>query len=285
MSGAVSYDRHDSELGSWEMAHAAPAEPLRGWVSSYCGYTENTRGPFRRRELPFAGIPLIISFGDSLAVSGPGAVSSRPTQTSFMAGLSDGPALTEHEGRQAGIQVNLSPLAGHRLLGISMETLTNQVVGLEELLGSAGAELGERLAELPGWSARFAALDLELGSRIEAARPVSPDVVGAWRELSACDGAVAIGDLTVRLGCSRRHLARRFREQVGMTPKAVARVLRFQSVVRAFREGGGESWAEAAQRAGYYDQPHLNREFRELAGLTPEQFRASLLPDSGGVQA
>src|SRR5215203_1824788 len=168
---------------------AQPAEPLRPWlVGGYTGYIESSPNAVRRRELPFPGIPLIVSFGDDIAVSGSGGISARPRLTSFLAGLSDGPAITEHGGTQAGIQINLTPLAAYRLLRMPMSELTNQAVGLDDLFGRTGAELGERLAEVPSWSARFDTLDAELGRRIEEAPPFSPDVAWAFLELSRREG-------------------------------------------------------------------------------------------------
>jgi AraC-like DNA-binding protein len=263
---------------------AEPAKPLRQWLlGDYTGYVESSPDQVRRRELPFPGIPLIISFGDEIAVSGPGGVSSRPRLVSFLTGLSDGPAITEHGGAQAGIQINLTPLAAYRLLQMPMSELTNRAVGLDELLGRAGAEIGERLAELPSWPARFQLLDAELCRRLEEAPPVSPDTAWAYHELARRDGDMRIAELSLRLGCSRRHLASRFRREIGMTPKAFARVLRFHRVVRDVREGSDAGWAEAAADAGYYDQPHLNREFLTLAGVTPRGYREALLPGDAGV--
>ena len=265
---------------------AAPAAPLRPWlVSGYTGYVESSPQAVRRRELPFPGIPLIVSFGDDIAVSGPGGVSSRPRLVSFLAGLSDGPAITEHDGVQAGIQVNLTPLAAHRLLRMPMSELTNQAVELDDLFGRSVTDLAERLAELSSWPARFALLDAELGRRLQEAPPVSPDAAWAYRELSRRGGDMRIAELSSLIGCSRRHLATRFRRQVGMTPKAFARVLRFHRVVRAVREDVAGGWAEIAADAGFYDQPHLNREFRALAGVTPEAYREALMPGGAGVTA
>jgi AraC-like DNA-binding protein len=264
---------------------AEPAERLRPWlVGSYTGYVESSPAKVHRRELPFPGIPLILSFGHAIAVSGPG-VSARPRLTSFVTGLSDGPAFTEHSGTQAGIQINLTPLAAHRLFRMPMSELTNQAVGLDECFAPAGAGLVEQLAELPSWPARFKRLDAELGRRLEQAPPVSPDTAWAYRELLQCNGDMPIAELCSRIGCSRRHLASRFRQQVGMTPKAFARVLRFHRVVRAVREGGDDGWAAVAAEAGYYDQPHLNREFLSLAGVTPEGYREALLTGVAGVAA
>ena len=69
------------------------------------------------------------------------------------------------------------------------------------------------------------------------------------------------------MGWSRRHFAARWRRDVGMGPKAVARILRFQRALRLLREG--RPLADVAYDCGFADQPHLNREFRALGGSTP----------------
>jgi transcriptional regulator GlxA family with amidase domain len=77
----------------------------------------------------------------------------------------------------------------------------------------------------------------------------------------------------------------RFREQIGPSPKTAARLVRFQRAVALLGCDDGQRFAEIAQECGYYDQAHLNREFRELAGATPGAFVARLLPDGLGVAA
>jgi AraC-like DNA-binding protein len=101
----------------------------------------------------------------------------------------------------------------------------------------------------------------------------------------ATHGAVEVGLLTEELGCSRRHLAARFREQVGIAPKALARILRFRRVLELIERDGVAGWADIAVRCGYYDQSHLNRDFRDFAGHTPSEYLARLLPNGGGLSA
>jgi len=94
---------------------------------------------------------------------------------------------------------------------------------------------------------------------------------------------VPVGRLARELGCSRRHLIGRFREQIGPAPKTAARLVRFQRAVRLLERDDGRRFAEIAQRCGFYDQAHMNREFRDLAGAPPGEFVARLLPDGFGV--
>lgn len=83
-------------------------------------------------------------------------------------------------------------------------------------------------------------------------------------------------------GASHRRHRHRRRRCVGLGPKTAARLLRFEQVCGRLREDP-QRWAEIAYDCGYYDQPHMNREFRELAGITPTDFLARQLPERGTV--
>jgi AraC-like DNA-binding protein len=80
---------------------------------------------------------------------------------------------------------------------------------------------------------------------------------------------VAIGDLSVAAGVSSTHLARRFKELIGVTPKRLARTCRFAASVFAINPAGPIDWGDLASSAGYFDQAHFSHEFREFTGLTP----------------
>jgi AraC-like DNA-binding protein len=272
--------RHDGPLGRWELASRDARPSLRGDVAGYIGYVEDTNQPLRRREPATVDVTLILSFGPTLEVldlSGAGA-----RHTSFVAGLSDAPVLIEHAGIQHGVEINLTPLGARRLLGVPMHELTNRVVELGDVLGPGADLLVERLDEAPGWAERFELLDAALARRLAGARPPKPEVAWAWGRLRATDGAHPVTALADELGWSRRRLGDAFRDQIGLPPKLLARLLRFDRVVARLRDEDPDRWADVAHDAGFYDQAHFNHEFRAFAGVTPSAFLASRLPDGGG---
>lgn len=233
----------------------------------YGGFEELVAAPLCRREVAFSGVAVILALEGTWAMTDPAGGGRWCSQQSFVGGLVSGPVLVEHAGYALTLQFDCTPVGARLLLGVPGVQLASQVVGFEDLLGADGRVLVDRLRSLPDWSARFAALDAFLLARLAAAAPVSADVRFACRRLVATDGAVRIGALVEQLGCSRRHLSRRFGEEIGMTPKAYARVLRFE---RAWaRLVAGEAACEVAHVCGYADQPHFNRDFMELAGVTP----------------
>jgi AraC-like DNA-binding protein len=273
--------RHESALGRWEMIRAAPHPALRGHVQEYCGYREETPAPLSRSETPSGTVTLVLSFGEEISV----AVGGDPPRrhTSFLAPLHDRPATTQHAGRQHGVEVKLSPTATRRLVGMPVHELPGAVVDLDLLLGRRADELVESLADAASWEERFARLDAVLARRLSDGPPLHPGVQHAWRLLVAGHGKLPVATLAAELGWSRRHLGERVRADLGLPPKVIARVLRFDRVKHLLGRDDGTGLAEIALECGYYDQAHLNRDFREFADSTPSDFLARRLPDGGGV--
>ena len=90
----------------------------------------------------------------------------------------------------------------------------------------------------------------------------------AWSLLAGADGSIDIGAVAAAVGWSRRHLSEQFRREFGLPPKVMARVMRFERA-KALLARRDPDLATVAAVAGYADQPHMNREWRELAGSTP----------------
>jgi AraC-like DNA-binding protein len=251
-----------------------PHRALAGLVLRYQGYREHSGTPLRRRQPPAGSCTLILGLGPPLRLFGPAG----PTApASFLAGMHDAAVITEFTGAQHGLQVDLTPLGTYTLLGRPMPELTNRVPDLTELDVPWLAGLPARLADEPDWPARFARLDAALlAVRDAARRHPDPEVGWAWRELERTAGGIGVARLAEGTGWSRRHLLTRFRDQVGLAPKAAGRVLRFERATRLLVSGSAATIADVAATCGYADHAHLDREFRALAGCTPTTFLGEL---------
>jgi AraC-like DNA-binding protein len=108
-----------------------------------------------------------------------------------------------------------------------------------------------------------------------------PEVAWAWRRLVATGGAVPIGQVANEVGWSHRHLIARFRRQVGVRPKTAARLVRFGTVWRRLDQDRPLAWADVAREAGYADQAHLVRDFRQFTGMPPTRFLAAAASQPG----
>ncbi len=160
----------------------------------------------------------------------------------------------------------------------STDELSGQLVDLADVLGPAGRRLAEQLRETRTWRQRFAAMDQFLLRRLASGPRPSPEVGWAWQRLVASGGAVPISRIADEVGWSHRHLIARFRQQVGLTPKIGARLVRLDAVWRRIEKRGPLDWGQVAADAGYADQAHLIRDFRQFTGTTPAEFLARTLP-------
>lgn len=283
--GAVAV-RHASAHGAWTLVRSPPAPPLRAYVHEYQGYEETGGTPVVRRELPSLRIPLILDFGRSFSLHDPARPDrAAPLPAAFVAGLHGTFTVVGSRGDAQCMQVDLTPLGARRVLGLPMGALAGRVEDLRDVLGPDAPGLIERLRDAPGWDARFAILDAVLARRVAASAPPSPLAEAAWTALAASGGAARVSDLARALGVGRGHLSETVAREVGMAPKPLARLIRFDRAVAGLRRGRIRTLADLAAACGYYDQAHLDRDFRAFAGESPTRLLRRMLPDGTGVMA
>ena len=261
--------------GAWEMVRGEPADALRGAVRERYGFADGGTDHPPRNEVASAAVVLVVSFGAPYRIADAedhGRMTDHPL--GFVAGLSESYAVSQATGDARCIQVMLTPFGAHRLLGgLPMGELSNRTIGLDALFGAEAERLAARLHDASGWEARFGIIDGFIAERVERARTPPAGVAHAWRRLRESHGRTEIGALAREIGCSRKYLASAFREHVGLPPRSVARVMRFERAVRLLgRAGPDVRWSEVALGSGYYDQAHFIRDFRQFAGSTPGAF-------------
>jgi len=244
---------------------------------------EQTRRPVRRREIASTAIPLILNLGPRYLIRDARAPQVLHSRGSFLAGLADGCTFVDSATESCAIQVNFAPLDAYRLFGVPMASLANATVELDDLLGAVAGELIARLHDVSTWDERFDLLDAFLLDRLRRAAGIVPEVEWMWAQIVQSHGRVAIGSFARATGRSHKHLISRFHEQVGLTPKTVARIVRFERVAERLRSAAGVRWSALALDAGYYDQSHLLRDFSAFAGTTPTTYRAQVIPDGGVI--
>jgi AraC-like DNA-binding protein len=253
--------RHADHMRSPHAPVTRPSHPgLRGSVSrGYRGWTVRPPERAGRFVLPASlSVQLVLKIEDSPV---------RPPE--FVNGVQSGFAVLEGGCAPQYVEVALSPLGAYRLLGLPMHRLRDQLIDMNDVLGREVARLGEMVREQPTWPRRFGVLDRFLLDRLDTGPVIAREVAFAWDRLIATGGTLTIGDLQREIGWSHKHLIRRFTEQVGVTPKLAARMIRFEGVLDRMRREPRPDWARLAVETGYADQAHLIRDFGEFAGTTP----------------
>lgn len=265
-----------TSLPASEFVRGRPTAALAAFVVEYSGYREAGVAPALHRGLPSPWLTLIVTLDDPLSLlDDPGDPTRRRDFGALIGGLHTTPALVHHDGHQSGIQVALRPLGARALLGLPAGELGRLDLHAHEILGRGVDGLRDRLRSVSSWDVRFALLDTFLTARIRSAAPPAPEVAHAWDLLIRSRGTVSVDAVGREVGWSPRHLRERVRLETGLSPKSLARVIRFDRARRLLRTGAavtagtGPSAADVAARCGYADQSHLTRDFRDLAGTTP----------------
>jgi AraC-like DNA-binding protein len=271
----------EPEETAGEYVWARPTPALRAYAARYSGYRQVGLPGGTHRGLPSPWLTLILALDQPLVmVAHPGRRQPPGRYDALLGGLHLEPALISMEGAQSGVQVAVHPLGCRALFGLPAGELAGVDADLAAVVGAPlVAELRERLLAAAGWPARFAVLD-EVFTRRLREQAVHPALEWSFGRLLRSGGAAPVAELAGEVGWSARHLTDRFRAEVGLRPKEAARVTRFDRARRLLRPGA--RLADIAATTGYFDQAHLAREFRALAGCSPSRWLAD---EFGFVQA
>jgi AraC-like DNA-binding protein len=259
--------------GTSEGAQGTPHPRLRPYVGSYHGYLLRGFPPGVHIGMPSTTLTVIVTVDEPIELP----VSPHPGQpgghwNALASGLTTRPALIAHRGYQHGVQLALTPLGSRALFGMPAAELGSWLVDLTDLLGPRAVELRERLAATADWSRRFAVLDEILLRRVDDVE-LDANLRHAWRLLTDPARRRPVTRVADEIGWSRRNLAIRFGSEFGITPKDADRLTRFERSHRLLRRPG-VTVAGVAAAAGYYDQAHMSRDWRDMAGLPPSQWLA-----------
>lgn len=268
-----------------------PPTALRPYVASYTGYRLDRLAPGTHAGMPSKSLTFIVSFDDPLdIVSMPDDGQAPDVYWAMVGGLHTRPATVRHDGRQHGIQIDLTPLGSLTLLGTRPGDLAGTVVHVDEIDERLARELVDRLSAAQSWTSRFSTLDALFARLLATERRVDTAIpraaADAWQLLLESDGAITVAGLADELGWSRRHLTEQFRRAYGVGPKELARVLRFERAQRLLRSDRRPTLAAVAAECGYADQSHLTRDWHQFAGSSPSTWISEELPyvqDSAGV--
>jgi AraC-like DNA-binding protein len=169
-----------------------------------------------------------------------------------------------------GVGVYFRPAQAATFVGMPIGELTDRIIGVDDAWGVLGRSLAAELSELDD-GARVDRLEAALLERLarDDSRLVGIDAAGLASRVLDCDGRVSVESLAAAAGVSRQHLARVFRDRIGLAPKTYCSLARFHSGL-VYAGGGGVDWAQAAAALGYADQSHMIAEFRRFSSLTPQ---------------
>jgi AraC-like DNA-binding protein len=185
-----------------------------------------------------------------------------------------GPRLVPSEGipsvGHALFGVRLKPGAAFLFTGTAVGVFAGERRGLADILPQPAKDFEARISRASTIDSHFDALEALMLERFdEKKREIHPSVHRALTILEQTGGQIRISELASRCSVSTRHLANLLRTWVGLSPKTLARITRFQKFLEQMETVPAESGAARAADLGYFDQAHLTREVSRFFGATP----------------
>ncbi len=221
--------------------------------------------------MPDGCIEIVFNFSDRFRKFYADGASSFQPRTLIAGQMSRG-ILIAPSGAVDLFGIRFRPAGFFGLFGFPAAELTDRIEDVSDIWSSLEPLLYERLVSLSSFEERVTAFE-------EYVLKNFPSTNGTAKEIDHAVAMLAdntpVRQLAKDLGWSERRLERHFLRTVGVKPKLFARISRFQRLLKMLESGEVSALADAAVAAGYYDQPHMNRDFAEFAQTTPTEFLTS----------
>ena len=227
----------------------------------------------REKVLPTGTMNLIINFGSPHKVfDNTDNEKYNLCQNSWMTGLQTEYLVMEATAETNVIGVRFKPGGAYPFFDFPILELSDQIVDMDLIWGSFANEIRERLFEIDELAGKFKLFEKLLLTKLSSNLYGLDTVRFAVGEITQEDGLSTIRELSHKVGMSQKHLIHQFHKMVGVSPKLLARIFKFNHVLNRIDPAKPINWASIAYDCNYYDQAHFNKDFMAFTGLTPTTY-------------
>jgi AraC-like DNA-binding protein len=247
------------------------AQALSPFVHTYWAGTflPSDGGVMQQEVLPNGFVELIFHVGDHHCRLWQGRGWSSSSRLALI-GMCTSPYTVQFEEKVETFGVRIKPEGFFDLFGIPASEFKDCQLGFFEVYGAEMEALADRMQAAPTLPALAALADSFLMECIRRHHTHTYYLHRAATFIRASGGCEPLHHIMDRAGISPRQLERAFRQQMGVSPKLYQRIVRMNALNA--RMAAQHSLTQLAYEGGFSDQAHMNREFRQFAGLTPRQF-------------
>ncbi|MGD0630664.1 MAG: AraC family transcriptional regulator [Terracidiphilus sp.] len=251
-----------------------PAAPLNACIR-LLWYARVEHAPHaRERILPTGRVQIILNLARDFLIDCHDSLPAQPNSPSLIVGARSTYEIVDTSDMADLIGVVFHPGGFAPFVSDAVDLFSNRNVGLEDVWGPSARSLRDQLREVPAPAQRLRCLEEFLRQRFAGHLPRHPIVDFALASFQRSPGIATVREVARSTGWSERRFSQVFREQVGFSPKAWTRILRFQRAVQQLHAGLDVRWAEMALDCGYYDQSHFANEFRAFSGIDATTYSA-----------
>jgi AraC-like DNA-binding protein len=230
---------------------------------------------FKKVVFPIGHALLQFNLGDPYVVRAHGSMLTTANAQSMVVGQMTYARELSMYGRMYSVGVQFKPTGLYTLLGCRQEEFTDQAMDYQAVVGAAGRILTEKLMETASWFDQAGLFDQFLLQQLVQSKNNTDRMQYALACIYRQKGNIAIDKLADVLGVSRRTLVRDFTQTTGLSPKLLARIIRFSGVMQAVARNPQADSIDLVDAFGYTDQAHLIKEFSHFTGHTPKKYFAT----------
>ncbi len=220
--------------------------------------------------VPDGKTELIVHFGDAFLKLEAGAYQRQARV--LMSGQLTERIVLKPVGEIGVISVRFKAAGAARFFDVPYDAIVDRVVDFAEFEPAFSAAIHDRIARAGSHEERLAAMIAMLEERLTQESKEDIFVRQACQYIVGSDGEYSVQDLVKLIGFSERQLERKFKKQVGIAPKTLSRIMRFQKFLAMTKEADTLTLADAAAACGYYDQSHFIRDFTKFSGMSPMRY-------------
>lgn len=252
-----------------------PGPPLSYYIADITYYAGVVFDHKIEKLLPDGSIFVLIDMQDGIkhVYANHDLAPTTQLHTAYVSGQHKGYIHIEvtHEASMMVLRFKLG--GAHPFFNVPISTFNNRVQQLQPYWGDEFLAVRRAIIAAPNPAAKFALIDQYLMQRLGSYQP-DPAWQAVYHAIAAQPGHVRITDLARQLGISQKHLITLFNKQVGLTPKALVRIFRFQQVIQLLEKNEPIDWQQIALDCGYYDQAHFAKDFYDFSGIRPSTYPA-----------
>jgi AraC-like DNA-binding protein len=261
-----------------------PRAELRPYVESFWVLESPVGLPAAADSIaaPNGCAKLIIPYDNSIVAEAEGRVQvTRAHHMHFVGNRDVATRLHTSPQRTGFIAIEFRPHGAFPLFGVPMSDTANGLWDADEVFGAWSRTAQDLVNNEARVAAKISLIEHQLVLLLNRHRRPPGVVDYCVATLRSTDGRMSIRDLERQTGYSRRYLARLFQQHVGLSPKRLAEIFRFQRFYRMWAAGASFDLVKTELYDHYYDQSHFTREFKRMTGYPPERYVHAVANDFG----
>jgi len=247
-----------------------PSLALQPFVKNYWILkVEESDIPFSQLLFPFGSFELIINIDNAPEIQIEGDKKASVQSNSLFPGQFTKSFLLNYTKPFKCMGISMQPWTGNSLFKIPANHFTNNLTNLEDI--EKKSSLREQLLAAKN---EFEIIGIFEDYLLKKLKNYQVDQTSTFiaKAILNSPSIDTYKDIVSTIGISRRRIEQRFLETTGLPMGFFVRKIRFQKAVTNLLDNSSIPLTQIGMDAGYYDQSHFIREFKELSTLTPKEF-------------